>query len=30
MPCHFNIYKNGDVEAPDLATRVTLLDRDNR
>lgn len=29
MPCHFNIYKNGDVVVPDLAARVTLLDRNN-
>jgi hypothetical protein len=29
-PCHFNIYKNGDVVVPDLFARVTLLDRDNK
>jgi hypothetical protein len=30
LPCHFNIYKNGDVVMPDLGARVTLLDRDNK
>jgi len=30
LPCHFNMYKNGDVVMPDLAARVTLLDRDNK
>lgn len=30
MPCHFNFYKNGDVVVPDLAARVTLLDRNNQ
>jgi len=29
-PCHFNIYKNGDVVVPDLFARVTLLDRNNK
>ncbi len=29
-PCHFNIYKNGDVVMPDLFARVTLFDRDNQ
>jgi sugar lactone lactonase YvrE len=29
-PCHFNIYKNGDVVMPDLFARVTLFDRDNK
>ncbi len=29
-PCHFNIYKNGDVVLPDLFARVTLLDRNNK
>jgi DNA-binding beta-propeller fold protein YncE len=29
-PCHFSIYKNGDVVIPDLFARVTLLDKDNR
>lgn len=28
-PCHFSIYKNGDVVIPDLFARVTLLDRSN-
>lgn len=30
MPCHFSFYKNGDVVVPDLAARVTLLDRNNQ
>jgi hypothetical protein len=31
MPCHFSHNrKNGDVLIPDLAARVTLLDRDNK
>jgi hypothetical protein len=30
MPCHFSIFKNGDVVVPDLGARVTLMDRDNR
>ena len=29
-PCHFGIYKNGDMVVPDLFARVTLLDKDNR
>lgn len=29
-PCHFHIYKNGDMVLPDLFARVTLLDKDNR
>jgi hypothetical protein len=29
-PCHFNIYKNGDVVLPDLFARVTLMDKDNK
>lgn len=29
-PCHFGIYKNGDMVLPDLFARVTLLDKDNR
>ena len=29
-PCHFNIYKNGDMVVPDLFARVTLLDKNNR
>jgi hypothetical protein len=30
MPCHFHIFKNGDVVVPDLGARVTLMDRHNR
>jgi hypothetical protein len=30
MPCHFGYSKNGDMVVPDLAARVTLMDRDNR
>jgi len=29
-PCHFGIYKNGDMVVPDLFARVTVLDKDNR
>jgi hypothetical protein len=29
-PCHFNIYKNGDVVVPDLFARVTLMDKNNK
>jgi hypothetical protein len=29
-PCHFDVYKNGDMVVPDLFARVTLMDRDNR
>jgi hypothetical protein len=29
MPCHFGYSTNGDVVVPDLAARVTLMDRDN-
>ena len=29
-PCHFSIYKNGDIVIPDLYARVTVLDKDNR
>jgi hypothetical protein len=29
-PCHFNIYKNGDMVVPDLFARVTLMDGGNR
>jgi sugar lactone lactonase YvrE len=29
-PCHFNVYKNGDIVLPDLFARVTLLDRNNQ
>ena len=28
-PCHFNIYKNGDMVVPDLFARVTLMDSTN-
>jgi len=28
-PCHFNIYKNGDMVVPDLFARVTLMDKEN-
>lgn len=28
-PCHFNIYKNGDMVVPDLFARVTLMDATN-
>jgi len=30
MPCHFGYSKNGDMVVPDLAARVTLMDRSNR
>ena len=29
-PCHFNVYRNGDVVVPDLFARVTLMDKENR
>jgi sugar lactone lactonase YvrE len=29
LPCHFDIYKNGDLLIPDLARRVTILDKNN-
>jgi hypothetical protein len=29
-PCHFNIYKNGDMVVPDLFARVTIMDRENQ
>lgn len=28
-PCHFNVYKNGDMVVPDLFARVTIVDRNN-
>jgi hypothetical protein len=28
-PCHFGFYKNGDMVIPDLASRVTVMDRNN-
>ncbi|MEO8026666.1 MAG: hypothetical protein ABI823_09330 [Bryobacteraceae bacterium] len=30
LPCYFDVFRNGDVVMPDLAARVTLLDRDNK
>lgn len=30
LPCHFSVFKNGDVVIPDLGARVTLLDRGNK
>ena len=30
MPCHFGFSKSGDVVIPDLAARVTIMDRNNR
>src|SRR6202035_1203160 len=30
MPCHFGFSSNGDMVVPDLAARVTIMDRDNR
>lgn len=29
-PCHFDIYKNGDMVLPDLFARVSVLDRQNQ
>jgi hypothetical protein len=29
MPCHFHVFKNGDMVIPDLDARVTLMDRAN-
>lgn len=29
-PCHFSVYKNGDMLIPDLFARVTLMDRNNQ
>jgi hypothetical protein len=29
LPCHFDVYKNGDVVIPDLGAKVTLLDKHN-
>ena len=29
-PCHFNIYRNGDMVMPDLFARVTVFDSQNR
>ena len=30
LPCHFHTFRNGDMVVPDLAARVTLMDRDNK
>jgi hypothetical protein len=30
LPCHFDTFRNGDMVIPDLAARVTLLDRNNK
>lgn len=30
MPCHFDYSEHGDVVVPDIAARVTLMDRANR
>jgi len=30
MPCHFSMFKNGDVVIPDLGAKVTLLDKNNQ
>jgi sugar lactone lactonase YvrE len=30
LPCHFHVFRNGDMVMPDLGARVTLLDRNNR
>jgi hypothetical protein len=30
MPCHFHIHRSGDMVMPDLAARVTLLDKNNK
>ena len=29
-PCHFSIFKNGDVVVPDLFARVTLMDKNDK
>jgi hypothetical protein len=29
-PCHFDQFKNGDLLIPDLAARVTIMDKNNR
>ena len=29
LPCHFSIFKNGDMVIPDLGARLTLLDKNN-
>lgn len=30
LPCHFDIFKDGTLLIPDLARRVTLMDKDNQ
>lgn len=30
LPCHFDVLGNGDLLVPDLAARVTIMDRDNK
>jgi len=30
LPCHFHTFRNGDMVVPDLAARVTLMDRNNK
>lgn len=30
LPCHFHAFRNGDMVVPDLAARVTILDRGNK
>lgn len=30
LPCHFDIYKNGDLLIPDLGARVTLMNKQNQ
>ena len=30
LPCHFNVFGNGDVVVPDLGARVTLFDKNNQ
>lgn len=29
-PCHFNVFRNGDMVVPDLFARVTLMDANNK
>jgi sugar lactone lactonase YvrE len=30
LPCHFSVFKNGDVVIPDLGAKVTLMDKNNK
>jgi sugar lactone lactonase YvrE len=30
LPCHFHVFRNGDMVVPDLGARVTLMDRNNQ